>query len=282
VVGTLVVCAAACGLVRAEGDAGSPRWPSPGGAVLLPGTDLFSYLLADPRQSATSATWQYEFRDDLNRSAVSFGDSFPLIRMSDLSWTGGALQLDVEGGVFATFDMESGSRDLVNADYTFAVPLTYRAGDFSSRLRWRHLSSHLGDEYLLNHDIERVNFTYEEVDVAVSREWDPWRLYAGVGYKYNVEPARYLRWDAEVGLEWRGPYFAGGLLRPVAGVHVMADAERDWEPFQRAVAGLETAAARPGGPVIRFVIEGYNGRSFEGQFYESRVRWVGIGTQVDF
>jgi hypothetical protein len=45
-----------------------------------------------------------------------------------LEWRhpGDGVQLDAEGAVFAQFDYEAPSKDLINADYTIGFPLTFR------------------------------------------------------------------------------------------------------------------------------------------------------------
>jgi hypothetical protein len=61
--------------------------------------------------------------------------------------------------VFAQFDLDSTSDDLLNADYVVGLPLTFRRAGFSARGRFYHQSSHLGDELLLReeNDLEREN-----------------------------------------------------------------------------------------------------------------------------
>ena len=49
------------------------------------------------------------------------------------------------GDLFAQFNIDSPSSDLINTDYTFGIPATYRYGDNSLRFRIYHQSSHLGD-----------------------------------------------------------------------------------------------------------------------------------------
>ncbi len=51
-------------------------------------------------------------------------------------------------GVFQ-FDLSAPSSDLINTDYVVGVPLSWRSGGWSTRVRLYHQSSHLGDEFLL-------------------------------------------------------------------------------------------------------------------------------------
>ena len=70
--------------------------------------------------------------------------------------------------MFAIFDMNSDSHDLVNADYFVGAAGAYAVGPFQALARVFHQSSHLGDEFLLHDRPERVNLSYEAVDLKLS------------------------------------------------------------------------------------------------------------------
>src|SRR2546429_8496104 len=101
---------------------------------------------------------------------------------SDLRLGRGWWEVGVQAGVFAVFDLDAFSKDLVNADYLVAFPLSYRYADFSAMLRVFHQSSHLGDEFLLRTKTNRVNLSYESVDLKLSYDFgDLVRVYGGTG-----------------------------------------------------------------------------------------------------
>ena len=75
------------------------------------------------------------------------------------------------------------------ADYVVGLPLTGRYHGFSGRLRPYHQSSHLGDEYLLRDDpVERENLSFESLELILSGELGPLRLYGGGEYLFRREP----------------------------------------------------------------------------------------------
>ena len=82
-------------------------------------------------------------------------------------------QISISGSVFAQFDLDVNSYDLLNADYIVGIPITMRTGAFSARLRLYHQSSHLGDEFLLREEdptFVRENISYESAeDASVAR-----------------------------------------------------------------------------------------------------------------
>src|SRR2546422_3614331 len=46
----------------------------------------------------------------------------------------------IAAGVFSQFNMQSATNDLINTDYLVGLPLTYRHGSWSTRLRLYHQS----------------------------------------------------------------------------------------------------------------------------------------------
>jgi hypothetical protein len=176
-------------------DAGKPGAVSrfmglTGEAEAFPMGNLFQPLIADPKQP--------QFFASLNRfqssgvrytmASVGFGETFGMYRFFG-SREGDGLQLSVEGALFAQFNMDTPSYDLINADYTIGIPVTYRHGDNSLRVRIYHQSSHLGDEFLQSvNPPERVNLNYEAIELIYSREWHECRVYGGGEYLIHKEP----------------------------------------------------------------------------------------------
>jgi len=143
---------------RTETPSGPPRVLAEWQVGLLPGGTLFRPLIADPRWPHFAASYQRYLHDRqlTNVSAVSFGESFALFRdRVGATWW----EVGIQAGVFAVFDLDAESKDLVNADYLVGVPLSARYGDWSAMFRLFHQSSHLGDEFLLRTKTERVNIS---------------------------------------------------------------------------------------------------------------------------
>jgi len=95
----------------------------------------------------------------------------------------------VVGAIFAQFDLDSASNDLINADYIIGLPLTIRRHGFSIRARVYHQSSHLGDEYLLrSSQIQRENLSFESLELLASQEIGPLRVYGGGERIFRRDP----------------------------------------------------------------------------------------------
>jgi hypothetical protein len=245
----------------------------------LPVGELFWPLLADPKQPQFYVSVRgYELDDEtVTAAAVAYGETFGLYRWQRPA---GAWQVSLAGALFAQFNLEAPSQDLVNADYTIGVPLTYRRGAWSGRLRIYHQSSHLGDEFLLRNEPERINLSFESLEALASREWQRWRGYIGGEFVFHREPAELQPAGLHGGVEYRGA--ARGIWHPVAGLDVKSWDEFDWSPEISAVAGVELGPREPGRRRLRLLVEGYRGHSPHGQFFAQRMRYLGLGVYLGF
>ena len=157
---------------------------------------------------------------------------------------GEGVQLDVDRGIFAQFDVGTASNDLINADYIIGLPLTFRRNGFSVRAKLYHQSSHLGDEYLLrSEDIVRENLSFESVEVLISQELGLLRGYGGGEWIFRRQPDTLPDSLFHAGVELRTG--RARKVQMVAGVDVKTTELHDWSPATSVRVGLELDA--PGG-----------------------------------
>jgi hypothetical protein len=255
-----------------------------GEAEAFPVGDLFRPLIADPKQPQFFVSIN-RFRSAGARytmASVGFGETFGLRRFFG-SREGDGLQVSVEGALFAQFNLDTPSYDLINADYTIGIPITYRYGDNSLRLRIYHQSSHLGDELLLSvNPPNRVNLSYEALELIYSREWRGWRVYGGGEYLVHKEPADLKPLSAHWGLEYRGSEPLVWKGRPIVGVDMKSLEEHNWALDTSVKAGLEFGHPNPGQRRLRVMAEWYKGYDPHGQFYINKVEYYGIGVSLGF
>jgi hypothetical protein len=254
----------------------------------LPSGHLFQSLIADPRWPHFGASYRYYISTPgpRNVAAVSFGETIPLYR-DNLGDKGqwGQWELGLQGGVFSIFDLGSNSFDLINTDFFAAAFLGYRYGDFSAIGRFFHQSSHLGDELLLNDSsLKRVNLSYEGLDAKLSYDL-PFGLrpYVGGGYLVDVDPDNLGRGLAQAGLEWRSPWaFWKERLRPIAGVDLQWKEQNKWKTDLSLRAGVQLESVSVLSRNLQVLFEYYKGRSFDGQFFNDSVEYVGLGAHFNF
>ena len=181
----------------------APANEEPLSFYLAPGR-LFEPLLADPRWPHFYATYDhYSISHGVNlKDAVSvgFGETISLVRKAYPN--GLRLEGGIQAGVFAIFDLDSNSFDLINADYFVGPYVAARYNDFSLLARVFHQSSHLGDEYLLRPNVDpdsRVNLSYEAIDLLGSYELPGgFRLLRRRGAAVRYRPERPEKMDNPV------------------------------------------------------------------------------------
>ena len=250
----------------------------------FPTGDMFQPLIADPKQPQffVGISNFKSLNSQYTMASVGFGETFGLYRFFG-SREGNGLQVSLEGAIFAQFNLDSDSSDLINADYTIGIPVTYRYNDNSLRFRIYHQSSHLGDELLLsaNHP-KRVNLSYESVELIYSREWREWRVYGGGEYLVHKEPSDLKPTVAHWGIEYRGskPIVWDG--RPIGGVDMKCFEENNWTIDTSVKAGLEFGHPNPGQRRLRLMAVWYNGYDPHGQFYNNKVEYYGLGVSLGF
>lgn len=250
----------------------------------LPAGHLFQPFLADPRWPHFSASYRYYLnnRDLEHVGAVSFGETIPLIRgdaFMDSQWEAG-----IQAGVFALFQMDAPSKDLLNADYFASLFGTWRKGPFSALGRIFHQSSHLGDELLLRTRLERINLTYEAVDLKLSYDLPlGLRLYGGGSFLFDQEPENLKPWAVQGGVEFRSPWtVAAGHIRPVAAVDLQSREENRWNLDVSVRGGIQLENVRVLERNLQLLVEYFHGNSPDGQFYKKRVDYLGLGAHFHF
>jgi hypothetical protein len=248
---------------------------------LLPRTELFEPLLADPRQPHFSAAylWYLDDPELTHVGSATLGETFPLLGGGVL---GGRWELGLLGGVFSIFDLDADSYDLVNADYWVGPTLSTRFEEFSAQLRLYHQSSHLGDEFVLRNRAERVNLSYEGVDLLLSGDPWPWlRLYAGGGVILHDEPDLHPL-SAQAGIELESPWALFHALRPIAAFDFASREENDWHEELAAAGGFQLENPSFSKLRVQILFNYFRGNSPNGQFFERRIESMGVGIHLHF
>ncbi|HTK90117.1 MAG TPA: DUF1207 domain-containing protein [Verrucomicrobiae bacterium] len=259
----------------------APGWaPETIETGFLPTGLIFDPLLADPRWPHFGASIQRYLNDPdfKDVAAVSFGETIPMYRRAIPSF-GGYWEVGIQAGVFAIFDMDTESHDLVNADYFAAFTGAYAQGPVELLARVYHQSSHLGDEFLLRTRTNRINLSYEAVDLKLSYHLfeRQLRLYAGGGYLFHQDPSNLKPWSAQGGIEWKHRLGFMPNVTTVVAADVQLHEENSWTPGYSVRAGLQFDRARILGRRLLVMLEYFSGNSPNGQFYKNKIDYIGLG-----
>jgi hypothetical protein len=116
------------------------------------------------------------------------------------------------------------------------------------------------------------------VELILSQELGPLRLYAGGEYLFRRSPRTLDPYVAHGGAELR--VVATRSVRLVASGDVKASEQQDWDPAVSARAGVEFLVFSSSGHPPRLwsiLAEAYDGPSPYGQFYLQEIRFLGAG-----
>lgn len=251
-------------------------------AEAFPRTLLFQPLMADPRWPAFAGAMHRYSRSRSNVLwAATFGESFPFAGNRG----GEPWQFGMHAAVFTIWDTQTESQDMINADFIVGFPYTWRRGAWSFMARLFHVSSHLGDEFVLTHpSVARVNLSYEALDAKVSYDFERGlRAYGGAGSMIRKHPKDLKPLFAQLGGEWQGPLFARGVLRPVAGLDLQKRQQNGWwATGASARAGVQMQNLLLRTRSLQFLLEYYRGHDPNGQFYLDKIEYFGAGLHAYF
>lgn len=191
-------------------------------------------------------------------------------------------ELDVEAAALVRLTLDE-MRDFETADYRVGVPLTYGVDSWQYKLAVYHLSSHLGDEYAINHPgslDDRINYVRDEVVLGASYYPELWcRLYAEIGYAFNsdggAEP-----WEVQFGTELSRPGPTGNAGTPFAAFNGHLREEVDWGGDLSAQLGW--LWRNNSGQVFRAGLHYFNGKSSQFQTFNQFEQQIGVGLWYDF
>ena len=256
---------------------------TPAEASFLPPGSLFRPLLADPRWPDFSVAYRYYIEDNEVRhvGVANFGGMLALYR--DTAPLSGQWEVGLQAGVFSIFDLAADSKDLINSDFFVSAISSYRKDNFSAMARLFHQSSHLGDEFLLRNRVNRVNLSYEGLDLKLSyRIADLFRLYGGGSWLFDQEPANLDPWMTQFGLDFESPWLFYDHAQPIGGVDFKLHEEHAWSTDFSVRAGVRFSGSRTFYRKLALMLEYFKGHSPNGQFYQRKIEYLGVGLHYYF
>jgi hypothetical protein len=192
-------------------------------------------------------------------------------------WADG-FQVDAEGAALVRLDS---NRELESTDFRGGIPLTYKQGRYSTKLAFYHLSSHLGDEFLLRTGEDRINYVRDVVVWGHSWQSTDWlRLYFEAGYAFNTEGGS-QPWEFQFGAELSQIQPTGNRGAPFLAVNGHLHEEVDYGGNFVAQAGWQWRRQYLG-PLLRIGVHYYNGKSAQFQFFDRFEHQLGLGAWYDF
>src|SRR5690554_84231 len=157
------------------------------------------------------------------------------INVADFSFSNQPdVYFNVFGQIRAQFDVEELSTRnnrggaLINTDFSVGGELVQHRPDWSWRLSYRHRSTHLGDEFLIeNQDYltKRINLSYETLKFLAFKSWGSWDIYGGGGFITRMEPSGLHKFQWQAGWQYQAEKFSD--FTPLLGMDFSGWAEAD-------------------------------------------------------
>ena len=253
---------------------------------------LYKTMLADPRQICYSLGWRFDdqalHKDIID---ISLGDTLALYEWCNVFFRHSLLRVEIEGAVWAVFSPKQESAPLVNADYYVGIPITYALGPWSFRLRLYHISSHIGDEYLLMHpDFDRRNPSAEYVDFFASYDLsEDFRFFGGIGYAVSQDDHFQcsplfgafgvdVRLRSMFGIDWYNELYG----TPFYGMYFRFSKDFKNHFDATYVLGYEWGKLSGLYRKVRVFFEYHDGYSLEGQFCKFPTNYLSLRASYGF
>lgn len=248
---------------------------------VLPNGIVYRSYLAGPKESRISSFWFNE-QDQGSLWDITLGGRAGIYRYGTKDeFRPEGFQVDIEGAAELRLDPEE-ERDLTSSDFRFGVPLTYAVGVFETKLAYYHLSSHLGDEFLLkNPGVERINYSRDAVVLGLAMyPTEDVRIYAEAGYAFvrygGAEP-----WEFQVGAEFSPactPHLQGA---PFAAVNLLMRDEVDFGGTFTAQAGWQWRGYKRS-HLARAGVQYQAGKSPQLEFLNRNEEQLGVALWYDY
>jgi len=134
------------------------------------------------------------------------------------------------------FDLDNSQTEFIEVHFRVGTYLRARYRDVAARLEFYHVSSHLGDEFLVRTGREPIETSREGFELLFqAAPITNLMVYGGPGVL--VRSARSLKKaSARFGAEWEP--LGGAFARPYAGVDGFVWSELDWDPQIAMEAGI--------------------------------------------
>lgn len=247
---------------------------------LMPQGLIYRSYLAGVKESRFRSVWNDE-RNDGHIWDITLGGNVGLLRYGTRgNGRPEGFQLGIEGAGLVRLDIDE-NRDVDAVDFRFGIPLTWGDAVHQVKFAFYHLSSHVGDEFLLkNPGFNRLNYSRDVLVLGQSLyPRDNWRVYGEVGFAVDCDVCD--PWELQFGTDWAPNGRTGAWGAPFAAVNGHL---REEVNFGGNFVGQTGWCWRrsPATGLFRVGVEYYNGKDDQFSFFNQSVQKVGFGIWYDY
>ena len=167
-------------------------------------------------------------------------------------------------------------RNILNSDFKGSFFLNVRKDKWALRTRLYHISSHLGDDYIIRNKIRSYTpnpVNYEQLDITLSHVTPKLRIYSAMGLVVRPETIR-KRFSSQFGFIFNQFISSDKYYEFIFGSDVKILAQNNYQPNVKIASGIRIAKIF-NNPVC-FLLEFYQGHLPFSVYEIKKVKWAGI------
>ncbi|GAB6166061.1 hypothetical protein JCM19992_20610 [Thermostilla marina] len=247
---------------------------------VLPDGLIYRSYLAGVKESRFASQWMHE-RDWGWMWDIALGGRVGIFRYgTGDSFRPEGFQVDIEGAGLPRLDMEH-ENDVISADFRFGIPITFGTRQWQTKFAYYHLSSHLGDEFLLRFPgTRRLNYSRDVL--VLGESWypiDELRLYAEMGWAFSSDGGS-KPWEFQFGVEYTPAVPGDAIGAPFVAVGSHLREEVDFGGNLVVQTGWMWLA--PAGHMFRMGMQYFVGQSEQFEFYDQYEEKLGLALWYDY
>lgn len=252
---------------------------NPWGVVCLPEQLIYRSYLAGIKESRMGAQLINRRHDGVLLDGT-LGGRFGLLRIGPRDQPLG-FQVDIEGSAHVRLDPDE-EVDVRSADFRAGVPFTYGWGNQQIKFAYYHISSHVGDEFLIkNPGFTRLNYARDVLVLGYSvYPTERFRLYGEAGWAFWSDVSGL--WEFQFGVEYAPMRPTGLRGEPFFAVNGHLREEVNFGGGLTAQAGWAWRGDGPSRRLFRMGLHYYNGESPQFSFFDDFEQQLGFGVWYDF
>jgi len=248
---------------------------------ILPDGLLWHSYLAGPKEPRISTVVFGDNNDGAYWDAT-LGGRVGLLRYgTGEAYRASGWQWDLEGAAITRLDMLH-AEDVESTDFRFGTEMTWADGPWAMKFGYFHISSHVGDEYLIRFPtFDRINYVTESWIIGGSyRPLDDVRLYGEFVNSFHAAGGA-KRYQMQTGAEYTPIAKTAKRGAPFAAIHLNFREAVDYEVSTTVQAGWSFQSQKSGRR-IRFGAQYGDGPTSQFAFFQRRESYLGFGAWFDY
>jgi hypothetical protein len=190
-------------------------------------------------------------------------------------------QVDVEAAALVRLNFDEGM-DVQATDYRVGVPFTYGWENKAIKFGYWHVSSHLGDEFILRNapNFTRYNYAKDSLVFGYSEYvTQKLRLYGEASWAFWSDVAE--PWEFQFGFDYAPRCPTGFHGAPFLAANALLRQELDFGGHFVVQTGWAWRADEGGG-LLRLGVHYFNGKSSQRSFWNQSEQQIGMGVWYDY